>query len=59
MSLKKQIERIYKKELREVLIDMYVKEDMSMGEMAKELCVAKGTVWNWLMEQGIHKKIKL
>lgn len=59
MGLKQQIERYYNKDLRKILIEMYVKKDMSMGEMAKELCVSKGTVWNWLMENGIHKKIKL
>ena len=59
MALKKQIERYYKKTMREVLVEMYVDKDMSMSQMAEELCVAKGTVWNWLMEYGIHKKIKL
>lgn len=59
MALKKALEKHYKKSIREILIEMYVDKDMSMNQIAEELCVAKGTVWNWLMEEGIHKKIKL
>ena len=52
VSLKKNVERVYGMPIKDVLIEYYIKKDMSMYELAEELNV------NWLKENGIAK-IKL
>ena len=55
VSLKKNVERVYGMPIKDVLIEYYIKKDMSMYELAEELNVAVGTVFNWLKENGIAK----
>ena len=55
MSLKKNVERVYGMPMRDILIEYYIKRDMNMFDLAKELNVAVGTVFNWLKENGVTK----
>ena len=45
VSLKKNVERVYGMPIKDVLIEYYIKKDMSMYELAEELNVAVGTVF--------------
>lgn len=55
MSLRKNVERVYGMPIRDILIEYYIKRDMSIEDLAKELNVAVGTVFNWLKENKIAK----
>lgn len=55
MSLQTNLERLYGMPLRDILIDLYIKKDMSTTKMAEELQVTVMTVYNWLKKFGITK----
>ncbi len=42
--------------IRKILYKMYVREDMSIRQIAKILYVSQGTVSNWLKKYGIAAK---
>lgn len=54
-NLKILLERIYNKPIREILRELYIEQDMSYREMAKELNVNYTTVRNWVKEEELHK----
>lgn len=55
MSNKQIIEKWKGKSLDKVLVELYIDQNLSMPEVAKELCVALGTVHKWLGYYGIRK----
>ena len=55
MSLKKVIEAWKGKPIEELLYELYVEQNLSMPEIAKQLCISTGIVCRWLSEYGIAK----
>lgn len=56
MSLKTVIERWQGVPVKELLYDLYVKQNMSMDEVAEHLSISIGIVHKWLNEYGISKQ---
>lgn len=59
------IERIYRAEwnnpsltFHDILRVMYIDKNMSMKDMADEMGIASGCVYNYLKKEGIQREIK-
>ena len=59
MSLREVIEVWQGEPLEPLLWRLYIKEDMTMPEIADYLHVSKGVVHKWLHEFGINKQPEL
>lgn len=59
MSIQALIEKIEKEPLEDVLRRLYIERDMSMHQVAEELCVSVGLVHKWLHDFSITKNYYL
>lgn len=59
MSLKEIIEDWKGKPLREILLELYIDEDMSLRDIEKILHVSREQINRWLKEFGITKNKNL
>lgn len=55
MSTKDLIEMWKQKPLKEVLIELYIDQDLSMQKVADELKVSVGIIHKWLKDLSISK----
>lgn len=56
MSLKKVVERWQGERIDDLLRRLYIENDMSIPEIAKELSISVGVVHSWLHEYEINKQ---
>lgn len=59
MSLQKVIEEWKQLPLKELLIQLYIENDMTIEQVAEELKVSKGVIFNWLKKYNISKNKNL
>ena len=59
MSLQKVIETWQGKPLDELLIELYIDEDLTIKEVAERLSISVGVVHNYLRKFNIDKQTKL
>ena len=55
MSLKDVVEAWKDEDLKELLLKMYIDEDKSIRDVAKELKVSSSIIHKWLKDYGISK----
>lgn len=55
MSLQEILEDWKQKPLRDLLVELYIDQNMNMREVAKELHLSLGQVFNFLKQEGITK----
>lgn len=53
--LKDVLEAWKQKPLRDLLIELYIQDDMTVAAISKELKVSTGKISNWLNEYDIYK----
>lgn len=53
--LKDVLEAWKQKPLRDLLIELYIQDDMTVATISKELKVSTGQISNWLNEYDIYK----
>lgn len=51
------LEQIHGKSYHDILVKMYVEDDMSIREMSKILKIGIGTIHRDLKEEGINKQL--
>lgn len=56
MSVRDLIEKIETRSIKEILMDKYIEQDMTIQQIADELGVSVGIVHKWLKEEGINKQ---
>lgn len=59
MSLKKVLELWKGRPVEELLLDLYIKQDLSIPQVAEELNISVGSVHKWLSDYGISKQNEL
>lgn len=55
MSIKDLIEKWENRSIKDVLLDKYIEQDMTIPQIANDLGVSVGIVHKWLKEEGIDK----
>lgn len=55
MSIKDLIEKWENRSIKEILLDKYIEQDLTIPQIADELGVSVGIVHKWLKDEGIDK----
>lgn len=55
MSLKEIIEAWKEEDVKDILLRLYIDQDLSIRDVAKELKISAGIVHKWLKDYGISK----
>ena len=55
MSVRDLIEKWENRSIKDVLLDKYIEQDMTIPQIASDLGVSVGIVHKWLKEEGIDK----
>lgn len=55
MSVRDLIEKWENRSIKDVLLDKYIEQDMTIPQIANDLGVSVGIVHKWLKEEGIDK----